>query len=194
MFSLFRKKAPQPQSAPVFVVPRIKHANFLVAMANIPGMDAESRPLAEPLAGDLLLTYAVDTGPGYEMVSPASVAKYGLDRPRLRTQARQNVLPVMRSIKLQTDGTLYELTANDNMAACTILFAEFWDRVEREQGGKMIAIFPHRDRVVFGRADSLATRPALAKVRDAIDFDETHALSKLLYARSPSGAWQALDA
>lgn len=192
MFALFKKKK-KPEAPSAIVVPRIKHTNFLKALENIPGMDDNAKPLVEPLAGDLLMTYAVDTGPGYEMVSRASIAKYGLDPADLRTLARSNALPALRSIQCHSDGTLYALRADDNMTACSILFGEFWDQVERERGGQLITIFPHRDRVVFGRLDNPATIPALHKVLESIDFNQPHALSQLMYTRAPGGAWQAME-
>jgi len=188
MFSLFKKKTVEP--AHVVVVPRIKHTRFLEAAAALPGMVEETAPLAEPLAGDLLVTYAVDTGPAFEMVSAASLEKYGLERNSLRMRARTSAKPALRSVNRRTDGVVHELTADNNMAACTILFAEFWDQIEREQGGPVIAIFPHRDRVYFGRADDAATKPALRKLLREFDFDDTHALSQLLYTRAPSRVWE----
>ena len=191
MFSLFKKKPVEPVH--VVVVPRIKHTNFLRAARAIPGMEQHATPLAEPLAGDLLVTYAVDTGPAFEMVSPATLDKYGLERASLRTRARTGAKPALRSIRRRTDGVIHELTADDNMAACTILFAELWDQIEREEGGKVVAIFPHRDRVYFGRADDAAARPALQKLLGEFNFEDNHALSQLFYTRAPSGAWQAQE-
>ncbi|MFY2762561.1 hypothetical protein [Arenimonas sp. MALMAid1274] len=102
MFSFFKKKQKAAQPAPV-VVPRIKHRNFLAAVDGIPGMTESSRPVTEPLAGDLLLTYAIDIGPSYLSVTPANLQEHNLQQTQLRPLAEANGLLAMRNMQVRTD-------------------------------------------------------------------------------------------
>lgn len=187
MFSFFKKKPP-PAPPPAIVVPRIKHTNFLDYIATIPGMTDESRPLVEPLAGDLLLTYALDVGEGYLSITPATLRERGLEAASLRAQAEANGLAAMRALQVRTHGVLHELTAPDNMAACSLLYPDLWQQIEREVGGPVAVAVPHRDVVLYARADA-AGLAALAEVVATVDFDDTHALSALLFRPTPDG-WQ----
>lgn len=186
MFSLFKKKS-REKAAPL-VVPRIKHTNFLEALDKIPGMTGSSRPIAEPLVGDLLLTYAIDLGPSYVSVSPSLLEEHGLGLSDLRPLAEMAALNAMRSLRVGTDGTVYEMTADDNMAACSILFPELWREIEGEIGGPAVVAFPHRDVVLYTRLDLPDAVENLKGIVAEVDFDETHALSRLLYERS-KGEW-----
>ena len=187
MFSFFKKKPP-PAPPPAIVVPRIKHTNFLDYIATIPGMTDESRPLVEPLAGDLLLTYALDVGEGYLSITPATLRERGLEAASLRAQAEANGLAAMRALQVRTHGVLHELTAPDNMAACSLLYPDLWRQIEGEVGGPVAVAVPHRDVVLYARADA-AGLAALAEVVATVDFDDTHALSALLFRPTPDG-WQ----
>ena len=188
MFSFFKKKQTAARPVPV-VVPRIKHKNFLSAVDSIPGMTDESRPLTQPLAGDLLLTYAIDVGPSYMSVTPASLQDHNLLETDLRQLALANGLHAMQNIQVRTDGTIHELTAPDNMAACTMLYPELWRQIEQEMGGPVAVAFPHRDFVLYAKANPEGVA-ALNAVIGQVDFDDTHALSKLLYHPTAAG-WQA---
>lgn len=189
MFSFFKKTSP-PAPPPAIVVPRVKHTHFLDYIASIPGMTDDSRPLAEPLAGDLLLTYALDVGEGYLSVTPTTLRERGLEASSLRALALANGLPAMRALEVRTDGVLHELTAPDNMAACTLLYPDLWQQIEREIGGPVAVAFAHRDVVLYAKADA-AGLAALAEVVATVDFNDTHALSALLYRPTADG-WQVV--
>lgn len=187
MFSFFRKKE-KPEAPPPVVVPRIKHTNFLAALDAIPGMTGESRPVTEPLVGDLLLAYAIDIGPSYLSVTPANLADHQLRQDDLRPLAEASGLEAMRSMQVRTDGTVHELTAPENMAACAILYPGLWRQIEQELGGPVLVAFPHREFVLYALANE-AGIAALEAVLGQVDFNDTHALSALLYRPSPDG-WQ----
>jgi len=191
MFSFFKKKE-RPADPPPVLVPRIKHTNFLTALDGLPGVTdvpESSRPIVEPLAGDLVLSYAMDIGPSYVSVTPASLAEYGLDPTTLRQQALANGLEALKSLSVRTNDVVFELVAPDNMAACTMLFPEFWEQTRNELGSPVVAAFPHRDFVLYARDDAAGTA-ALREIIASLNFDETHALSKLLYYPARDG-WRA---
>lgn len=188
MFSFFKKRKPAP-----LVVPRIKHVNFVEAINAIPGMNDKSRPLAEPIVGDLLVTYAIDMGYSYMAVTPAVLKEHRLEQAGMRALAMGNALSVLGGVTVETNGAVHEMTADDNMAACTILFPELWRQVEQEINAMPIVSFPHRDCVLYTRSDSPAGIEELKRTIDGVDFNETHALSKLLFQPAPDG-WTVVDA
>lgn len=196
MFSFFKKKpkadqAPAGDPAPI-VVPRIKHRNFLAAVNDIPGITDASRPLVEPLVGDLLLTYAIDIGPSYLSVTPDNLKDHGLAEADVRRLAEAFGREAMRDVQVRSDGTLHELTAPEGMAACSILYPELWRQIEGELAGPVVVAFPHRDFALYALADE----KGLASLKDVlgqINFDETHALSALLYRPTAEG-WQVVAA
>ncbi len=187
MFSFFKKKKPTP-----LVVPRIKHTNFVEAMNAIPGMTDNSRPVTEPIVGDLLLTYAIDMGHSYMAVTPGVLKDHSLTQSDMRALAMANGLTVLRSLTVQTNGVLHEMTADENMVACSILFPELWQQVEQEINAKPIVSFPHRDSVLYTSAESPHGIEELRKIIADVDFNETHALSKLLFQPTPDG-WTVID-
>jgi hypothetical protein len=98
----------------------------------------------EPLAGDLLLTYALDVGEGYLSITPATLRERGLEAASLRAQAEANGLAAMRALQVRTDGVVHELTAPDNMAACSLLYPDLWRQIEGEVGGPVAVADPPR--------------------------------------------------
>lgn len=172
------------------MVPRIKHRNFLEAIDGIPGVTVSSRPIVDPLAGDLLLTYAFDLGLTYVSVTPSHLTTHGLERASLRQLAVDNALLAMRDLRVRTNGAIHELFAPDNMTACTILCPQLWQQIERELGAPVTAAFPHRDVALYARGDSTGIS-ALSQAIAEISFDDNHSLSKLLYRPSADG-WQVV--
>jgi uncharacterized protein YtpQ (UPF0354 family) len=151
-------------------------------------MNDETRPLIEPLVGDLLLIYAFDLGDKYAFVIPPDLKKYNLTQADLRAMAIANCQAALHTLAIIKYGYVHEMTADDNMAACTILFPELWRHIEQKLGCKSAVAFPHRDRVLYTCADSPEGMEELRKVLAGVDFSDTHALSKLLFQPS-SGGW-----
>lgn len=182
MFSLFKKKT--VDAPPAIIVPRIKNRNFLRAVDQVAGITDETRPIVENLVGDLVLTYAIDLGDNFEMVSASSLEKFKIQQQNLISLAKYNALPALRSVKTRSDGVVYELTAPDNMAACSIIFPQLWQQIEQQVGGPVIALFPHRDFVFFAREDQPTAVGEFNKIISQVNFNQTHALSKLIYRRT----------
>ena len=90
MFGLFKKKAAAKPTASQ-IVTRIKHKNFLAAVAST-GMPAADKPYTEPLVGDLLVTYAFDLPETFQMVRKGDAAELGLAPQQLRETAVANLM------------------------------------------------------------------------------------------------------
>ena len=160
------------------VYPRIKHVNFLKAFEDIP---ESSKPIVETLVGDLLLTYAMDTGENYISISQDTLNKHARNVEELRPMAEENALDAMREIR-KHEGLVDNLTTQDNLIACSVLYPALWRQIEDEMGGKILVAFPHRDTVLYVREDNEKAVSELQRIiNEDIDFSDTHALSKSLY-------------
>jgi len=173
-------------SSSAIVLPRIKHRNFANAIDGIPGMTDGQRPITEPLAGDLLLTYAADIGPSYVSLNPSNLKEYGLEQKELRALAEKNALPVMANLHVHSDDILFRLEARENLTACTILYPDLWKQIGEELQSTLVVAFVHRDAVFYAR-DNEQGRRAVLNAISQIDFDDTHSLSKLLYSPTATG-------
>jgi uncharacterized protein YtpQ (UPF0354 family) len=174
------------------VYPRIKHVNFLDVIMNIDDMPESSRPIVETLVGDLLLSYAIDTGDSYISVSLDMLNKHGANPEELRPLAEENALDAMREIR-QHEGLVNKLTTIDNLITCSILYPALWNQIKNEMGGDIFVAFPNRDTVFYVRDDNEeAVTELLRIINEDIDFCETHALSKLLY-RLVDDKWQVVN-
>lgn len=188
MFSFFRKKVAKPLP---LLVPRIKHLAFLDTLNSIPDMTQASMPVVVSVAGDLLLTLALNEAEQFVMVTPAVLDELQLDFEQACALALENGWQALDQLTVRTDGVLYEFTAPDNMVACSLLYPSIWDKVEQDLSAPVLAWFAHRELVLFtaDRPDGLA---ALQEAAAELRFEDNHALSKLLFRRV-EGQWQPLD-
>lgn len=184
MFSFFKKK-----EKAIRIVPRIKNTNFVSALSELQGMTEELMPITTPIVGELLLTYSIDQGTEFTSISKKILSEIGKSLEDVHSMALSNCLQVMRSLRMNTNDLIYELSVDENMAACTILFPDLWKQIEEEIGGKAIAAFPHRDAVLYTRLDSDAGISELNRLLNTLDFSDNHSLSKKLYKIGASG-WE----
>lgn len=92
----------QPNQQAPLIVPRIKNDNFLTYLNSLEGMTESSLPITERIAGDLLLTYAIDIGPSYVMATPLSLKEYNIQRSQLRESALANSIEAIRGAQIGT--------------------------------------------------------------------------------------------
>ncbi|MEM7478578.1 MAG: hypothetical protein AAF483_26645, partial [Planctomycetota bacterium] len=79
MFGWFRKKSPDPiEPSAAAIVPRIKHLEFVESLREME-IPREQMPISEPIAGELLVTYAYDLPDMFAMVTPASLDELSID-------------------------------------------------------------------------------------------------------------------
>ena len=182
-FAFFFKSKPKTLTPTnPLVVPRIKQAtHFNQMLESTLGTKEQSRPIVEPIAGDMIATYAIDAGVMYKMVSPSSLKEYGLEQSALHPMAITNASPFIKQARITQIRKLYQLHAEENMAACSILFPALWREWEQKAGGKLVVAFPHRDLVIYTRKDCAEGVEDLKIALSEQDFAETHALSRLFY-------------
>ena len=217
MFGLFNKSAKSkpdspsgPPPASPQIVPRIKTLTFLEALkpalANIERMGggAEAQtPVSQPLAGDLLVTYALNTPTQFVAINYATMKKCGLDPVSLHGAAMRSLRNVFDSkgIVLQ-DLRLYQaIVLGDDFEACALLLPEFWNNLSSKFKGHPIVVVPSRNAlyVMDSRAeiavDGKTFGPYVildlmcstaAKVRDEA---QAHGLSESVFAWV-NGKWE----
>lgn len=171
------------------VLPRIKNTNFVSASENLTSDATRSMPITEPLVGDLVLAYAVDIGDRYVALSEATASEFNIDLKTVRQTSEFNALPALRGIRMNPHGKLVELICSDNMMACSLLFPALWNQIEGQAGGPVVVAVPHRDTVIYARADDAEAIEELKSAMAQFDFEDTHALSKQLFVRANEG-WE----
>lgn len=201
MFSFWKKK---PVSSPALdivkrphVFPRIKTQAFLEAVAELPGMTPDQTPISRPIAGDLLLTFAVDTGSAYVSLTPAMCDQIRMEKaPGVLWTFSMMTLITQMHAGLETqafEGEAFRLRIEPDLDACSILVDDLWDKLAAQIGGDPVAIFPHRNLVYFTAAGNIDGLHVLRTFMSQVDFSDTHALSRRFY-RWQDRAWRLHDA
>ncbi len=185
MFGWWKKNGdgmPQPagSSGRSAIVPRIKNPKFIAALRKM-GLSDEQMPVIEPLAADLLVTYAFDLGASFRMASREALAGLGLQPTQLRELAVENLKRILPQIGYYRNGPLRRIATGENLEACTLLAGPFWDLIAAEHDGEIVATAPSRDVVLFcssRAADGLAAlREESAEI---LKVDRRHGISDRL--------------
>jgi hypothetical protein len=164
---------------PIF--PRIKTKRFLEAAKALQGMNDENLPYAEPLAGDLLLTFAVDTGAAFVSVTRALLKERGIDHVEAKMEAFRNMAPAVEAMKGHAVGPVFKLELDNDLSACSIVWSDIWRDFARQLGAAPVAIFAHRNLVLFTAEGNEQGLRFLNETVAKLNFEDTHALSKYLY-------------
>lgn len=179
------ESAAEPQR----IIPAIKNSRYLSSVETISDGSADAQPISQPLVGDLVLTYAIDIGSGYVALSKQSAEEFNISVDNLRQTAEVNALSALMHTRIFPEEKVSRLACPDNMMACGMLFPELWKQIEGAAGGRVVIAVPDRDTILYARADDPEAIDALKQRLSAFNFDETHALSDLLFIRNDSG-WQ----
>lgn len=167
---LFRNKksaepAPAPAVAPEdLVVPMLSGQSWKDAtaakLAQIPDFPAGQHPFAQPLTGEVYVTYATDPGPSWEIVNIDEVPAYG-GAASLHDRALAN-LARRGDIEVEGGGGRYRLTVPDEMdlTASTLLAPARW-RAAVDIPGDLAVAVPTRIHVLLCSADDADSVAAL---------------------------------
>jgi Protein of unknown function (DUF1444) len=206
MFGLFKKKTSvlregeAPVLVPAAVVPRLKHRDFIQAyraqIERLPPNDKGyegQMPVTRALAGDLIISYAIETPETFIFVSSDSMAEMGLDPDSMHARAMKNLRAQLEGrIKVGELENFKALTTPDGLEACSLLIPEFWDTLASQSKGELRVAVPGREYVCFivepppGSADKAAA-DARRKVFkgaaiNAWNASENHSLSQHVFA------------
>lgn len=193
MFGLFKKRNSQPKYDPSQIVPRIKNVEFVAALEEA-GVPQDQLPVTEPLAGDLIVTYAFDLPDSFEMVTRPHLAELGVEPGALRELAVDNLRRQIPQISLQQSGSLFRAVTGNNMDACTLLSQSLWEERAKSMAGSLIAAVPSRDFVIFCDSTSEDGMHELQEfAAGAFAAAENHALTPSLLRWTGAG-WQAYSA
>jgi uncharacterized protein YtpQ (UPF0354 family) len=165
------------------VVPRIKHTNFLEALAarHVP---ADQMPVTEPLVADLLITYAVETPAMFQMLSANQQQALGLTPDALRQAALANLQKRLGALQVAGQPPVLLLSVGDDLEACLLLVDPLWEALAAQVPAEMVVAVPTRSIVLV---TSSTSREGLQVVREAIPEAQktqpVHSLTRHLLVR-----------
>src|SRR5262249_53244309 len=138
---------------------------------------------------DLSVVYVIDMPQGMRMVSEDDLKTLGLDRDRLRTTARANLLaavPDVPMVPVEATG-LWTNEKGDDYDSSFLVFVERRKALAASRGGRLWMGAPSRNRLFAvggGAPDRIA---ALKAATDRAFSEEHHPLSRALLEWSPEG-------
>jgi uncharacterized protein YtpQ (UPF0354 family) len=192
MFGLFKKKSPAKPNA-THIVPRVKHLNFLDAVAPT-GMGDDDRPFTEPLVGDLLVTYAFDLPDTFQMVRRGNLAEINVAPSDLRKIAVENLMSRVGQGGYQGDPPVLRIVLGDNYDACALLYDDLWEMLGEKIPPELIVGVPHRDVVLL--TTTASTKGGLEQIRAMVNEchakDDVHGLTRDLFLRR-GNRWEVFE-
>lgn len=168
------------------LVPRIKHLAFVRHLQAV-GLPEEALPLTQPLCGELIVTYALDTGTQFEMATAETLAQLGLDARQAHARALDNALRIVRreGLRLIEDGGGFLLRVGQQGAmtqceAVCMLLPQVWAfmREQLRTEADLVCCAPARDFLFVIEADKPHAIAQAAEVAAQIHAQaQQHALS-----------------
>ncbi len=159
-------------------------------------VNTQNKPFTQPLFGDLLLAYAIDTDDGHVSFSPTTAERFGLlaelPNPELKAAAEKNALASLATIRQSEHGSIKQLTCDNHMMACGVLFPALWDQIEGSEGTEVVIAVLHRDHLWYVPSDNPAAIAELKAAVEQFDMNDNHALSRTLYVREED-EWVEFD-
>jgi len=194
MFGLFKKK---PKESPVNtnqIVPRIKNEHYRSFLIEN-GLPESHLELMEPIVGDLYLTYAVDRGNMFEMLTPRHLEEFKISSKNLKPLAEENFRKNVPSVNLQKYGSFYNVQTGQNAEACLIIDDNFWTTEAKKLKGSLVASVPHRDHLMFCDSDDVDAINGLKEFTAQIynETQDNHSLSLNLFLWTANG-WEVFSA
>jgi hypothetical protein len=162
------------------LVPRIKTRAFTAAIQEMNARESEV-PYTEPLAADLLITYALDLPGAFMMANRSMLAEIGVRPEEARPVAIENLRRQLPEIGFAKHGPIQRVVTGGNLEACTLLAERLWDDCAAEMEGEIVAAVPSRDVVLFcssSAPDAVAAMRQLAA--EVFGAETTHRLTERL--------------
>jgi uncharacterized protein YtpQ (UPF0354 family) len=162
-------------------VPLHEKAEFELSMA-------ESLVL-RPLGHGLLVSYVVDEGERFGYVQQRHIDAADLSREELHRTALENLRAIAKEqLEVRKYGNVYAALMGGSFEASLILLNEFWSEWYSELAPSgFVAVFPARDILAFGDAESLEARRELMAICERAEGKVDHPLSSALFQRLGEG-------
>lgn len=154
------------------------------------------RPLADNLAGELLIMYAFDLPGHFEYLSCRDCQSLGIDHASLRSLSVRNL--TRRRTKpeiLRPSGAAFMLRLDGDLEASLLLADHLWPQLQRRVGGEIVVAVPSRDVLAISGTGITGGVQAL---RRAVARAWQHPVNpKLALTRSPlvrrGQSWHVFD-
>ncbi len=187
------------------IIPRIQHRRCLPPVLEatddqpVPPSSI-NRLINQPLFGDLVLTYAIDTRDGHialthDLFEQCQLPTSSIPPSPLKdlfTLAEHNALPSLANIRQLDDGMIKQLTCDHQMMACGILFPALWDQIEHSEGTEVVIAVLHPDHIWYVPSNNPDAIAALKTAMTDVTFDDADLLSRTLYVREED-EWVEFD-
>jgi len=155
------------------------------------GLD-DKQPLTELLAGDLVVTYVVDTGQERRLVRTDDLEALGISADEIMDRALADLTDDLSEVQLGEHSHLMMVQTGADLEACTLLLAGLWDQLAEQLDGDVAVGAPSTDIVLI--ADSASTE-AMDELRRAAaqlhDPNAPNGLSAQLFVWR-NGRWDVL--
>lgn len=149
-------------------------------------MTPDQMPISSPIAGDLVLTFAMEVGDLFVSLTPRECKRLKIDSAveSLTRNSRITIADAVdSSYEIQAyDGEAFRITIKPDMDACSMIEPGIWINFAAQKDDSLIAIFPHRNLVFFAAKQEVEEVNALKRFMSDVDFSHTHALSRNFYA------------
>lgn len=194
MFGLFKKKQEtQDAIRKEQIFPRIKNEQYKSFLIEN-GIPQEHLELVEPIIGGLYLTYALDKGSIFEMLTPSHLEALGIKADELKQISAENFRNLVPSVQLQKYGNFYDVRTGHNLEACLLIDNEFWEEESKKLSGSLVAGVPHRDNMMFCDSNDPDALEGLKEYTTKFynESQDNHSLSLNLLSWTPTG-WQVFN-
>jgi hypothetical protein len=150
----------------------------------------EARAVSEPLVGELVIVYVLDSGDARRPVMPADLAALGLEKPSLRAAAVANLAAAGAPIPHEASEPaphVFVVTTGDDYAASRLLLLGGWEALKPEVEGDLLAIAPNQRSLFFtGSGEDKVTRGWLKSLASD-HLDGAGSLSPEILKWTPQG-------
>lgn len=156
--------------------------------ANLP--PSEVGAISEPLAGDLVIVYVLDSGDARRPVLPGDMQALGLDKGGLRAAAIANLQAATPAIPHEPSDPsphVFVVTTGDDYAASRLLLLEGWGALKPEVEGDLLAIASHQRSVFFTGSGEDQASLKWFKALAADHMDGAGGLSPAILKWTPQG-------
>jgi uncharacterized protein YtpQ (UPF0354 family) len=117
----------------------------------------------------------------------------GVSDSELKEVAKTNLTRILPAAERHGDGPWYLLVAGGDYSASLLLFDEMWNDLESSVAGKIVAVVPARDLVLYTGSDSPEGVAVIRERAKDIVASGDHVISETLIMRT-AGKWEVFNA